>query len=195
METLSYSLPSLVSSQQTVTTCAPVGDVEWPPQMPLATEKQPSGSSTGTALTQTFDEIDPFADWPPRPKSNSSSGTTVKPPGSGMASNTSSQIDNWAFGKNSGERLSLHNNHNNSIGYQRQNQGNSSSTQTRAGDIGSIFSSNNKNGPSQAVAPRLAPPPLTAVGRGRGRGAQSSTRSTTTKSSSSQEQPSLLDLL
>ncbi|XP_020238273.1 SCY1-like protein 2 [Cajanus cajan] len=63
--------------------------------------------------------------------------------------------------------------------------------QSTATDIGSIFSSN-KN---EQIAPKLAPPPSTTVGRGRGRGrgASSTTRSSHTKSHG--EQPPLLDLL
>ncbi|RZB89935.1 SCY1-like protein 2 isoform C [Glycine soja] len=63
--------------------------------------------------------------------------------------------------------------------------------QSTATDLGSIFSSNR----NEQIAPKLAPPPSTTVGRGRGRGrgAASTTGSSHTKSHA--EQPPLLDLL
>ncbi|KAK7313970.1 hypothetical protein VNO77_39177 [Canavalia gladiata] len=85
----------------------------------------------------------------------------------------------------------------NSLGFLKQSQAfpasnvSYNSTQSTATDLGSIFSSN-KN---VHIAPKLAPPPSTTVGRGRGRGrgATSTPRSSHTKSHT--EQPPLLDLL
>ncbi|XP_027339351.1 SCY1-like protein 2 isoform X2 [Abrus precatorius] len=85
----------------------------------------------------------------------------------------------------------------NSLGFLKQNNAFPSSNvsynnvQSTATDLGSIFSSN-KN---EQIAPKLAPPPSTTVGRGRGRGrgVVSTTRSSQTKSHV--EQPPLLDLL
>lgn len=85
-----------------------------------------------------------------------------------------------------------------SLGFLKQSQAfpvsnavSSSYNNVKSTDLGSIFSSN-KN---EQLAPRLAPPPSTTVGRGRGRGrgATSSRQHSHTKSSS--EQPPLLDLL
>ncbi|KAG4987234.1 hypothetical protein GLYMA_12G241900v4 [Glycine max] len=84
-----------------------------------------------------------------------------------------------------------------SLGFLKQSQAFPASNvsynnvQSTATDLGSIFSSN-KN---EQIAPKLAPPPSTTVGRGRGRGrgAASTTRSSHTKSHA--EQPPLLDLL
>ncbi|CAL5211208.1 unnamed protein product [Lathyrus oleraceus] len=58
-------------------------------------------------------------------------------------------------------------------------------------DLGSIFSSN-KN---EQMAPRLAPPPSTTVGRGRGRGRGATSTKQSSHTKSSTEQPPLLDLL
>ncbi|KAK2379455.1 kinase family with ARM repeat domain-containing protein [Trifolium repens] len=58
-------------------------------------------------------------------------------------------------------------------------------------DLGSIFSSN-KN---EQIAPRLAPPPSTTVGRGRGRGRGATSTKQSSHTKSSTDQPPLLDLL
>ena len=84
-----------------------------------------------------------------------------------------------------------------SLGFLKQSQAFPASNvsynnvQSTATDLGSIFSSNR----NEQIAPKLAPPPSTTVGRGRGRGrgAASTTRSSHTKSHA--EQPPLLDLL
>ncbi|XP_061339411.1 SCY1-like protein 2 A [Gastrolobium bilobum] len=84
----------------------------------------------------------------------------------------------------------------NSLGFLKQNNefpasNVSYNNNIKSTDLGSIFSSN-KN---EQIAPKLAPPPSTTVGRGRGRGrgAASTTRSSHPKSRA--EQPPLLDLL
>jgi SCY1-like protein 2 len=82
----------------------------------------------------------------------------------------------------------------NSIGFLKQSQGipaPSTYTDKKSTDLGSIFASS-KNEPS---APRLAPPPSTAVGRGRGRGRAVSSASRASHAKSQTEQPPLLDLL
>ncbi|PNY15288.1 SCY1-like protein 2-like [Trifolium pratense] len=58
-------------------------------------------------------------------------------------------------------------------------------------DLGSIFSSN-KN---EQIAPRLAPPPSTTVGRGRGRGRGATSTKQPSHTKSNSDQPPLLDLL
>ncbi|OWM85712.1 hypothetical protein CDL15_Pgr029135 [Punica granatum] len=227
LQTLSSSMPSAAtvgSTQQSVTTtCAPVADIEWPPRassMPPhqsndAKQQQLTMTMAAPPSTQGFDDIDPFADWPPRPAgglagvSGASNGNTaaaaVNPQGLAGAGKTSTNnaifpansSNSWAFSSSyQGNPGLIGNSSHNSIGSSRQSHGSSNLQghgENRLADIGSIFGTNKKE---QASAPRLAPPPSTAVGRGRGRGMrlQSSTsRSTTTKSSS--EQPPLLDLL
>lgn len=221
------SLTSAVSSKQTAVSCTPV-DIEWPPRSSSGfspqlgdTEKQLNPSSS----TSDFNEIDPFANWPPRPggisggsrtsdngiskgpvTNNYGSSSITAYPGSMNFQSTS--IDSWAFNnqsslnalkpndKTSASSINSINSQNsqNSFGFLKQNQGVSnlgSYNNKQTSDIGSIFaSSKNEN-----TAPKLAPPPLTAVGRGRGRGraASSTARSGNTKQQS--EQPPLLDLL
>ncbi|XP_010063716.2 SCY1-like protein 2 [Eucalyptus grandis] len=214
------SIPSAASSQQTITTCTPVADVEWPPRTSLSVKPHSNEAEkkldAGASSTLSFDEIDPFADWPPRPSgsqnvSGSSKNGTVATSLNGSAvmstSNmTNFQTSNWGFSQNSVEpsRTSVGNSASigggqnggvssqNSLGYLKQSQGNMSSSfnlDKKPSDIGSIFSSNK----SEQTAPRLAPPPSTAVGRGRGRGLTSTSRSNPPKSASGQ--PPLLDLL
>ncbi|KAK4783642.1 hypothetical protein SAY86_008016 [Trapa natans] len=230
MQTLSSPMPSAapaVSSQQSVSvTCSPVSDIEWPPraspmpstQLNDAKKQQPTMMSTEGPSTQGFDDIDPFADWPPRPTtggllgvSGASNGNTAsaasmnKPHGIG-ASKTSHSSDifppistnTWTLSSSYQGKSGLvsGNPSHGSIGYSRKIQGNSNlhgHGENKSADIGSIFASN-KN--EHSAAPRLAPPPSTAVGRGRGRGAQmqpSASRPSSRKSPS--EQPPLLDLL
>ncbi|KAI4331796.1 hypothetical protein L6164_016751 [Bauhinia variegata] len=219
---------SSVSNQQTTMSCPSV-DIEWPPRASLAVTPQFGDAerqfkAPETSSTSKFEDIDPFANWPPR-SSGSSSGFgvsnngTVGPPqnkyGSNPVSSTSNNmnfqpINSWSFNPQTSaesDGLSLGNASSttgslngglkaqNSLGFLKQNQGfpasNVSLNNNRSTDLGSIFASN-KN---EHIAPKLAPPPLTAVGRGRGRGrgATSSARSTQSKPHS--DQPPLLDLL
>lgn len=122
---------------------------------------------------------------------------------------TESSNNSWGFSnQNSGEILRT--NHGSStsnsgilnggssqssIGFLKQNRGISASTSSynnqKSADLGSIFGSS-KN---EQTAPKLAPPPSTAVGRGRGRGRGASSASRTTYAKPTSEQPPLLDLL
>ncbi|OMO51547.1 hypothetical protein CCACVL1_29723 [Corchorus capsularis] len=84
----------------------------------------------------------------------------------------------------------------NSMVFMKQNQGISASVSAsynnqKSTDLGSIFGSS-KN---EQTAPKLAPPPLTAVGRGRGRGRGANPTSRATHAKPTTEQPPLLDLL
>ncbi|KAL5571745.1 hypothetical protein UlMin_021342 [Ulmus minor] len=220
----SLLIPSL-SNQQTTASC-PAVDIEWPPRTSsLGTapqfgdaEKQPN---TGASSNSSFNEIDPFADWPPRPSGGSVSGigapnngvmglSTAKY-GSGSISNTSNSMNfqsnnnSWAFDTgNSVAQMGQSQNNSmatgslgsgvvkpqSSIGYLKQNQGIAASS-TNTTDISSIFASKK----SEHAAPRLAPPPSTAVGRGRGRGRGTVSASRSSQVKSSTEQPPLLDLL
>ncbi|KAE8728528.1 Kinase family protein with ARM repeat domain isoform 2 [Hibiscus syriacus] len=210
------SLISAVSSQQTSNSC-PAVDIEWPPR-PTSGVTAESGNgekqlNAGTSLPSNFEDINPFANWPPRSSTSSNDSGTFSNgsmgPGmnnygfSSIASTTNYQTDNsnsWMFGNQNSGSSTLNVNGGgpqNSIGFMKQNQRVSASmsssydNQKPAADIGSIFgSSKNKQ-----TAPRLAPPPSTAVSRGRGRGRGGSSGSKTSYGKATSEQPPLLDLL
>ncbi|KAF9670524.1 hypothetical protein SADUNF_Sadunf13G0078000 [Salix dunnii] len=202
-------MTSAVSSKQTAVSCLPV-DIEWPPP---------------TSSTSSLNDIDPFADWPPRQSGTSSgsgasnNGTTGPQPNSyssNMITNTPNIMNlqnkgniSWAFNNqssfdplkppqgtsavNSGS-LNSGPNPQNSIGFLKQNQNTSSwdsYNNTKSTDLASIFGSS-KN---EQTAPKLAPPPSTAVGRGRGRGRGGTSTLRSSQAKPQAEQPSLLDLL
>lgn len=85
------------------TTCAPV-DIEWPPRQSsnvtshLANDEARLNSG-GTSSTPSFDELDPFANWPPRANSASiasggfHNGTAAtRPPPNNSGSSLSNNI-------------------------------------------------------------------------------------------------------
>lgn len=186
-------------------------------------EKQKLNSGPSTS---SFDDlVDPFADWPPRPggsgnvsgpsnngkmtSSYNKYGSSSNPGTLNDAFQTNSNIS-WVFdtqklvepsrqnqGNSTFDSSSFSNgvNFQNSIGFLKQNQGSSTlgSDKDKKTDLGSIFTS----GKNDHAAPRLAPPPATAVGRGRGkgRGNQGHPNARPTNAKSSSEQPPLLDLL
>ena len=187
------------------TTCPPV-DIEWPPRQSssltapaIADETQ---LNTGASSTPGFDELDPFANWPPRSNSSVSVASTGLNNGtSGFSNNLPASNDNWAFSSASLSSLkppqqgSSASNLDpiNSFGLPKQSQGMSSFNSgsynnQKPADISSIFGSSKTGQPAM----KLAPPPSTAMGRGRGRG-RGGAGSSTAKSNGSQ--PSLLDLL
>lgn len=208
------SSSSAVSSLQAPISCPSV-DIEWPPRASSQlgdTESHVKTSETSTMSS--FEDIDPFANWPPRPSgslggsgisNNGNLGSALNKNGPSLMSNTVNQQNSPAsdlvglnMGNNSStttttSRQSGSLNPQNSLGFQKQNQGfpaSNISQTNKSTDLGSIFASE-KN---ELIAPKLAPPPLTAVGggrglgRGRGRGSVSSTKSNS-------EKPPLLDLL
>ncbi|KAL1833622.1 hypothetical protein ACET3Z_003273 [Daucus carota] len=207
-------------------------DLEWPPRSYVGVSP-PVGSDTdkktqnGNLSSSTFDDVDPFANWPPRPTSTvgsgSSSHSTIGQSAINPASNwnastlngTSSQSYNnssWTYGtqnavepmkqnqmrstSNSGS-LNGNTNSQGSLEFMKSSQPDSAriGAPQKPADIGSIFSSN--KGDHSAL--RLAPPPMTAVGRGRGRGrgnqAQSRANTSSRTATTSSGQPPLLDLL
>nr|GMD26166.1 SCY1-like protein 2 [Ipomoea batatas] len=217
-------MTSVASTQQLSSSC-PAVDLEWPPRSsPLAasnksvdSEKQDEskGASNGS-----FDDLDPFANWPPRPSGSTvaskplNNGTSASPFNMHGSSNSTSNpnalpnqgnsTSSWSlgtpmsteplkpnqgnstlnFGGLSGGAVSSQN----SLGYMKQTQGSSAKPM----DLGSIFSSNK----TEQTAPRLAPPPSTAIGRGRGRGRGNQGQlSRPSQAKSQTEQPPLLDLL
>lgn len=190
-------------------------------------EKQPENKGE---LGSSLDDTDPFASWPPRPSgsaaaSHSVNNGTVAPFTNRPVSNSSATLlnglnsqtnvlDSWAFRTQissqplkQNQGITSHTDSlssggldpQSSLGFMKQSQGLSSALSASSGraiDIGSIFSSNK----GEQTAPRLAPPPSTAVGRGRGRGRgnQGQLRSSTLGSGNAKfhpEQPPLLDLL
>lgn len=214
------SQPSIMSnlpSKATTSTTCPAVDIEWPPRQssslttPATDDK--TQLNTETSFTPGFDELDPFANWPPRPNNGASVASTGR--NNGTASNFSSNLpggthfqtannDNWAFSNaslsslkppqqgNSG--ISANNQDQvNSFGVPKQSQGMPSYTSgsynnQKPADISSIFGSRK----TEQSAMKLAPPPSVAMGRGRGRG-RGGTGTSTSKTNGSQ--PSLLDLL
>lgn len=228
---LQQHLPVSSVSNQHTTMSLPSEGAEWPPRKSSDVASQFGDAERhvkvqGTSSVSSFGDIDPFADWPPRPSSSSglsgiSKNGTLGPPANNSNYNSMSGNSNsmnfktnssWSVGsQNSAEPIGLNlvnassttSNLNgglnslNSLGFLEQNQGfpplNASRPESKSTDIGSIFASNKND----QIAPRLAPPPSTAVGRGRGRGRARGTASTgrSTNAKSQSEQPPLLDLL
>lgn len=189
------------SVQQTTTSC-PAADFEWPPRTSSSSSGIPhpvDDSIKGGSSNASFDDLDPFANWPLAPASNTTStnGIGIIPPSLNRTTekqpnnNNINWANNFEYPTNSSSNSSSSINggfasYNSSIGAMRTNQG--APTGTKTSDLGSIFASN-KN----PQAPRLAPPPQNAVGRGRGGRNQGQNRQSRQKPSS--EQPPLLDLL
>ncbi|XP_038975484.1 SCY1-like protein 2 [Phoenix dactylifera] len=190
---------TLTPTQQTPTACTPV-DIEWPPSnsstgfsTQQVNEKQNSGGPDGA-----FDDLDPFANWPPKPSNSASSlGSLTKSSHThGISSNTSS-AGLWSnsnpLGQSKPYQGSSVSNTNNlsGLGLNSQTLG-----QLKQGNSGSSFgnsmstlgmgSHNSSVGQSAGKAtgdlgsifsssnngqpmPKLAPPPTSAIGRGRGR--------------------------
>ncbi|CAO2176722.1 unnamed protein product [Urochloa humidicola] len=223
------SLQSLVpsSAPQTSASCVPV-DIEWPPRSssssdfnaPLSVNKE---NDSGRLSSDGLDDIDPFADWPPKPSSATSisantnqniSGFSSGNIGFGGSGNSLGQMKSnqmsWSntsnlMGTNStGSHLNQGNaalGFGNPIGGQRTDLSNPSSSSAGQSmmqlksDFGALSMSNNNaaHGP-----PRLAPPPSASVGRGRGRNQGQSALSRASRpphSNSSSGQQPILDLL
>lgn len=224
-----FSTTPAVSSQQTALSCPPV-DIEWPPRASTGVSPQLGDDNkqlnAGTSSTSSFNDIDIFADWPPRPTGSvsgagaSNNGTIGQPdnkngsyPISSTPNSMSFQMNSnnsWAFDTHSSIEPIRQNQGNltesagslgsggltaqSSIGFLKQSQGIPASgtyTDKKSTDLGSIFASSKND----QFAPRLAPPPSTAVGRGRGRGRVASSASRASHAKSQTEQPPLLDLL
>lgn len=224
-----FSTTPAVSSQQTALSCPPV-DIEWPPRASTGVSPQLGDDNkqlnAGTSSTSSFNDIDIFADWPPRPTGSvsgagaSNNGTIGQPankngsyPISSTPNSMSFQMNSnnsWAFDTHSSIEQIRQKQGNltesagslgsgglttqSSTGFLKQSQGIPASgtyTDKKSTDLGSIFASSKND----QFAPRLAPPPSTAVGRGRGRGRVASSASRASHAKSQTEQPPLLDLL
>ncbi|KAL9245150.1 hypothetical protein vseg_018832 [Gypsophila vaccaria] len=206
-------LKAVASDSQLMNSCPSI-DIEWPPRTSSGTVPQSNDQSTST---KSFDDVDPFADWPPR-----SSGSGVSNNGAtGISTNKHMSNSSPSFSNSS----NLQNNNGSSwasqslveppkqqnpgglgfsnfsfdsgvgsgqsLGSLKHNLSNSGSgtnySSKSASDLGSIFSTSNN-------ALKLAPPPSNAVGVGRGRGRGAQGQSGTTRKTPS-SQPPLLDLL
>ncbi|KAL6210161.1 hypothetical protein ACLB2K_021098 [Fragaria x ananassa] len=136
-------LQTAVSSQQAAASCPPV-DIEWPPRASSGVTPQfgdaEKKSDAGVSPTSSFDDIDPFANWPPRPSGSvggsgpTNSGAMGFPTniyGSSSLSSTSNSMslksnsnNSWNFGTQS------------SIEQIRMNQGNGTSNTSSLGNSG-----------------------------------------------------------
>ncbi|XP_010534131.1 PREDICTED: SCY1-like protein 2 isoform X1 [Tarenaya hassleriana] len=215
------SITSNLGNRTTRATSCPAVEIEWPPRQSSNITAQPGNEETQLNTVGSsnggFDDVDPFANWPPRSnRSLSSGGLNNGPVGrpvinstSGLSSSVTDTAqfqtannDIWASGNSSLSTLkpqqggsapsANHSDPLNSFGALTQNQGTFGSclySNPKPVDISSIFGSS-KN---EQSALKLAPPPSVAVGRGRGRGGSSIAKSSGSKQQA--EQPSLLDLL
>nr|XP_043636209.1 SCY1-like protein 2 [Erigeron canadensis] len=188
LKDLQFSAMSNPSMNPTPTSC-PAADFEWPPP---SSSQQVGDNMKGGSSNASFDDLDPFANWPLAASRASTNGTLT--PSVNTTQNPANNNTSWA---NSFEYPSISSSNStlnggvtsqNSIGSMRNNQ--SVSTGPKATDIGSIFASNKT---TQAL--RLAPPPQNAVGRGRGSRTQGQSRQSRSTPKPSSEQPPLLDLL
>lgn len=112
-------MTSAVSSRQTAVSCPPI-DIEWPPRASSTVTQLDIGNKqmdAGATSTSSFNEIDPFADWPPRPSGTSggsgasNNGTTGLQPNSYSSNLTTNTPDimnfqnkgniSWAFNNQS----------------------------------------------------------------------------------------------
>jgi len=199
------SLQSLVPSSgpQTSGSCVPV-DVEWPPRRtsssdfnaPLSISKE---NDSGRLSSDGLDDIDPFADWPPKPSNVTSISATEHRPSinqniSGFSSgNIGFGGSRNSIGQTKSNQMSWSNTSNlmgmnstgsylnqgsaalgfgNSIGGLSTGLSNPSSSGTGLSMMQpkSDFGSLSMSANNAAHGPpRLAPPPSTSVGRGRGR--------------------------
>lgn len=220
-------MTSAVSSRQTAVSCPPI-DIEWPPRASSTVTQLDIGNKqmdAGATSTSSFNEIDPFADWPPRPSGISSgsgasnNGTTGLQPNSYSSNLITNTPDIMNF-QNKGN-ISWAFNNQSSLDPLKPNQGTSAvnsgslnSVPNPQSSIGflkqnqntSILGSYNNTKPTdlgsifgssknEQTAIKLAPPPSSAVGRGRGRGRGGTSTLRSSHAKPQSEQPPLLDLL
>ncbi|KAG6388921.1 hypothetical protein SASPL_150357 [Salvia splendens] len=208
----SLSLKSSAPSIQQPPSSCPAVDVEWPPKNSSNAAAQFGGldilNGNKSISDTNLDDIDPFANWPPRPSGNATdscsmnNGSMPSPvnkygfnSSSTSTNGLNSQSSSWAFStQTQNQGINSYSGSSNGglssqypLGQLNQNHSVSGSSNQKAANLDSIFASN-KN---EHTALRLAPPPATAVGRGRGRGG----RGQTGQMKSRTEQPPLLDLL
>nr|CAB3477619.1 unnamed protein product [Digitaria exilis] len=199
-------LPSLqslapTSGPQTSGSCVPV-DIEWPPRRssssdfnaPLSLE-----NDSGRLSSDKLDDIDPFADWPPKPSiATSISATDHRPStnrnisgfssgsvGFGGSGNSLGQMkSNQMSWSNSSNLMGMNstgsylNQGNTSLGFENpiggldtglSNPSSSSAGQSMMRQPSNFGSLSMSTNNAAHGPPRLAPPPSASVGRGRGR--------------------------
>uniref|UniRef100_A0ACD5VLK4 Uncharacterized protein n=1 Tax=Avena sativa TaxID=4498 RepID=A0ACD5VLK4_AVESA len=224
------SLQSLAPSSgpQNSGSCVPV-DIEWPPRVSTSSDfnapfSMNKDSKSGELSNAGLDDVDPFADWPPKPSTVASisaagrlpttnqsiSGLNTGNIGFGGSSNTLGQMKtnqvSWSAKPNHTNVMGM----NSTVGYLNQGNsslgfgnplGGSSSGFANAGQSmrqpQSDFGSLSQSSTGTQGPPRLAPPSA-AVGRGRGKNQGQSAlsrASRTPHSNVSLEQPPFLDLL
>ncbi|KAJ0521379.1 putative protein kinase SCY1-SCYL2 family [Helianthus annuus] len=187
---LQFPMMSTPSVQQTPTSCL-AADFEWPPQ--LSSNQAGGDTMKGGSSNASFDDLDPFANWPmaaPQASTNGLSNPSINRNATRVESQPNSNDDWVNMGFPSLSSLNGGTASHNPIGSMRNDYG--SSTGPKTADLSSIFASTK----SSKAAPRLAPPPQNAVGRGRGGRTQGQSRqSRSTQAKPSSEQPPLLDLL
>lgn len=226
VSTLESSVLSALSSQQNAVSCTAV-DIEWPPRPSSATVPQ-SGLgddeqqiNAGESSTPSFDDIDPFANWPPRtsgsgilsngniggPTSNYGSGsissganTLYSPPSTFTNSWSSNGQNSWEPQKssqessNSNTSVLVAGSSMNSIRNLKQNQVSSLGGTAFTDQKPMDLGSIFSSTKNETPVLKLAPPPTTVVGRGRGRG-RGATLNSRSQPKQTIEQPPLLDLL
>ena len=153
--------PSMPPSSQAATSYSGSVDFEWPPR---SIDSQSDKNSKEVTPPGGFEDVDPFADWPPRPSTNplqvngssGSKSTTIN------FFNSSAPLD-----QPKSHPYTLPSTNSPSIGFigVNGNRAPSMGSSSEKKDLGSIFSS---SGNDQSTM-RIAPPPITAIGRGRGR--------------------------
>ncbi|KAF8676025.1 hypothetical protein HU200_047529 [Digitaria exilis] len=199
-------LPSLqslapTSGPQTSGSCVPV-DIEWPPRRssssdfnaPLSLE-----NDSGRLSSDKLDDIDPFADWPPKPSSATSISATEHRPstnrnisglssgnvGFGGSGNSLGQMKSYQMSWSNSSNLmgmnssgSYLNQGNTSLGFGNpiggldtglSNPSSSSAGQSMMQQPSNFGSLSMSTNNATHGPPRLAPPPSASVGRGRGR--------------------------
>ncbi|KAL6129838.1 hypothetical protein ACLB2K_068220 [Fragaria x ananassa] len=131
-------LQTAVSSQQAAASCPPV-DIEWPPRASSGVTPQ-FGDVEKKSDTSSFDDIDPFANWPPRPSGSvggsgpSNNGAMGFPTNMYGSSSLSSASHSMSLKSNSNNSWNFDNQ--NSIEQLRMNQGNATSNTSGLGNSG-----------------------------------------------------------
>lgn len=197
---LQFPMISTPSMQQTSTSC-PAADFEWPPRSSSDQVVSDNNNNIkGGSSSASFDDLDPFANWPlaatvPGASSNGILTNSSTHSGNQPNNNNTNWGNNFEYPSSSSSSLNGVGANHNSIGFMRNNQG--ATTGPKATDLGSIFASTTKT--TQGAPLRLAPPPQNAVGIGRGRGGRNQGQNRQSRPSAhakpSSDQPPLLDLL
>ncbi|GLT93895.1 hypothetical protein SLE2022_116650 [Rubroshorea leprosula] len=157
------SIISAVSSQQTSNSC-PAVDIEWPPRISLGVAPQ-SGhgkmqANAGESSISTLDDIDPFANWPPRPSGTSS--------GSGALANgtVGAPMNNYVSGLTSNSLVSMNFQTNNSNIWDLNNQSSGEPLRTIQGSstMNSSISNSGSLNPQNSIGFMRQNPGISSLG-------------------------------